>query len=264
MAQEQATGFPGVPTIFAILLSLKDLSAFALPSLRYFSNTAAALPPDHIRRLRAAFPRATVYSMYGLTECTRVTYLPPEELDRRPGSVGKGMPNEEVWVETEDGRVAAPGEVGELVIRGSNVMRGYWENPEATARCLKPGRLPGEVVLRSGDLFKTDADGFLYFVGRRDDIIKTRGEKVSPREVENVLHAHEGVREAAGIGVPHPVLGQAVKAFVVLRDGADATPSAILAWCRQRLEDYMVPKEVVVLDNLPKTPTGKVRQKELS
>jgi len=263
MREEGATGFPGVPTIFALLLSLKKLGEVAPPTVRYLTNTAAALPPAHIRRLQAAFSGATIYSMYGLTECTRVTYLPPEELERRPGSVGRGMPNEEVWVEGGDGGRAAPGEVGELLIRGANVMRGYWDDDEATSRCLKTGRYPGEVVLRSGDLFKTDEEGFLYFVGRMDDIIKSRGEKVSPREVENVLHAHAGVREAAVIGVDHAVLGQAIKAFVVPIEGAELDVREVIGFCRERLEEYMVPRQVVVIDELPKTATGKVRKKDL-
>jgi len=130
--------------------------------------------------------------MYGLTECKRVSYLPPEQLDLRPGSVGRGMPNEEVWLVDDEGRRLPNGSTGELVIRGSHVMRGYWRKPEQTAQRLRPGPIAGEMVLYSGDLFRTDDEGWLYFVARRDDIIKTRGEKVSPREVENVLYALDG------------------------------------------------------------------------
>ncbi|MGC2371860.1 MAG: AMP-binding protein, partial [Candidatus Sulfotelmatobacter sp.] len=199
--QEGVTGFPIVPTVSALLLQM-DLSKYKFPKLRYITNTAAALPVEHIRKLRALFPQAKLYSMYGLTECKRVSYLPPEQLDIRPSSVGKGMPNEEVYVVDENGNRVAPGVVGELVIRGANVMKGYWELPEETDRCLKAGPLPGEKVLYSGDLFRADEEGYLYFVGRKDDIIKTRGEKVSPREVEDVLYALEGIAEAAVIGVP--------------------------------------------------------------
>ncbi len=264
MLKERVTGFPGVPTVFAILLGLKDLGSKDFSALRYLTNTAAALPASHIRRLRELFPQARLYSMYGLTECKRVSYLPPAELDRRPTSVGRGMPNEEVYILDEDGNRAGPGVVGELVVRGSNVMLGYWELPEETAACLKPGHYPGERVLHTGDLFRTDEEGFLYFVARKDDIIKSRGEKVSPREVENVLYAIEGVLEAAVIGVEDQILGQAVKAFVALELGAKLTEKEILRHCSLHLENFMVPKQVAILPSLPKTATGKIRKKDLS
>jgi amino acid adenylation domain-containing protein len=198
--EERITGFPGVPTVFAMLLQL-DRSAFDLSSLRYLTNTAAALPPSHIHDLRAAFPGTTLYSMYGLTETKRTLYLPPDQLDVRPGSVGVAIPGTEAWLEDENGRRLPFGETGELVVRGRHVMRGYWEAPEATARRYRPGPLPGERVCHSGDLFRTDLDGYFYFVGRQDDIIKSRGEKVAPKEVENVLHMLPGVM-AAVVGVP--------------------------------------------------------------
>jgi acyl-CoA synthetase (AMP-forming)/AMP-acid ligase II len=198
--------------------------------------------------------------MYGLTECKRVTYLPPQQLDIRPTSVGRGMPNEEVWLVDEQGKRLPDGSTGELVIRGSNVMRGYWEKPEQTARRLKPGPYPGEMVLYSGDIFRTDEEGFLYFVARKDDIIKSRGEKVSPKEVENVLYALEGVQDAAVIGVPDEVLGQAIKAFVVLRPGCRHSEKDLLRHCQGRLESFMVPKHVVIVRELPTTDTGKIKK----
>src|SRR5208283_5624981 len=148
-------------------------------------------------------------------------------------------------------------EVGELVVRGRHVMRGYWEAPEATARRFRPGPVPGERLCYSGDLFKQDADGFFYFVGRSDDIIKSRGEKVAPKEVETVIYALPGVREVAVVGVPDPLLGQAVKAFVVSADST-LTEIRVLAHCRAHLEDYMVPKLVEFCPELPKTPSGKI------
>jgi len=262
MLREKVTGFPGVPTIFAILLQL-DLSKYDFPHLRYISNTAAALPVEHIRRIREAFPKATLYSMYGLTECKRVSYLPPDQLDIRPTSVGKGMPNEEGYIVDEHGNRAGPGVVGELVVRGSNVMRGYWENPEATDRVLKDGPYPGEKVLYTGDLFKMDEEGYLYFVASKDDIIKSRGEKVSHREVEDVLYALEGILEAAVIGVPDTILGQAVKATVVLKEGYALKEKDILRHCAKHLEDFMVPKIVEIRDSLPKTATGKIKKTDL-
>ncbi|HEY5997787.1 MAG TPA: AMP-binding protein [bacterium] len=263
MIREKVTGFPGVPTIFAILLGLKDLPKWDLSSLRYMTNTAAALPASHIRRLRELFPAVRLYSMYGLTECKRVSYLPPAELDRRPHSVGRGMPNEEVYIVDEQGNRVGPGVVGELVVRGANVMLGYWELPEETAACIRPGKYPGERVLYTGDLFKTDEEGFLYFVARKDDIIKSRGEKVSPKEVENALYGLDGVLEAAVIGVPDDILGEAVKAFVVPEAGAALTERDVLKHCAAHLENFMVPKAVEIMKSLPKTSTGKISKKEL-
>ncbi len=261
MEEERVTGFPGVPTIFAILLQM-DLSPYDLSSLRYMTNTAAALPPSHIQQLREKFPWVTLYSMYGLTECKRVSYLPPEELDRRPASVGIPIPNSEVWIVDEEGNRLGPRQIGELVVRGAHVMRGYWEAPEATAERYRPGPLPGERVLYTGDLFWMDEDGFLYFVGRKDDIIKSRGEKVAPKEIENVLYEIPGVVEAAVIGVPDPILGEAIKAFVVL-DGVTLTERDILRHCRARLEDFMVPQYVEIRDSLPKTASGKIKKTAL-
>jgi len=258
MEVERVTGFPGVPTVFAILLRM-DLSPYDLGNLRYLTNTAAALPPSHITTLREKFPWATLYSMYGLTECKRTLYLPPDQLEVRPGSVGIAIPGTEVWIEDEEGNYAGPGVVGELVIRGSHVMRGYWEDAEATAECYRPGPTPGERILYSGDLFKMDEEGYLYFVARKDDIIKSRGEKVSPKEVENVLYGLAGVAEAAVIGVPDPILGQAIKAFVVL-DNVQLTEKEVLRHCRANLEDYSVPQYVEFCAELPKTDSGKIRK----
>jgi acyl-CoA synthetase (AMP-forming)/AMP-acid ligase II len=202
--------------------------------------------------------------MYGLTECKRVSYLPPEELDRRPTSVGRGMPNEQVYlVDAEDRVVTEPGVVGQLVVRGANVMQGYWELPEETAAVLRPGRWPWERVLYTGDLFTMDDEGFLFFVSRGDDIIKSRGEKVSPKEVENVLYEHPAVIEAAVVGVPDDTLGEAVKAYIVRRRGAEVTEKEIIAHCMRHLEDFMVPKIVEFREELPKTSTGKITKKGL-
>jgi long-chain acyl-CoA synthetase len=256
--EERVTGLPGVPTIFAILLQM-DLSPYDLSRLRYLSNTGAALPPSHIQELRHKFPGAAVYSMYGLTETKRTLYLPPDQLDRRPGSVGIAIPGTEVWIEDEAGNRLGPGEMGELVARGRHVMRGYWEDPQATAARYRPGPLPGERACYTGDLFRMDEEGYLYFVGRKDDIIKSRGEKVAPKEVENVLYALPGLIEVAVIGVPDPIMGEAVKAFVVA-NGAELTEAEVLAHCRAHLEDFMVPKYVEFRDKLPKTSSGKIKK----
>jgi len=258
METERVTGFPGVPTVFTMLLSI-DLSPYDLSSLRYLTNTAAALPPSHIAQLRKKFPWATLYSMYGLTETKRTLYLPPEQLDERPGSVGIAIPGTEVWIEDREGNRLGPGQVGELVVRGRHVMRGYWGDPQATAERYRPGPIPGERLCYTGDYFTQDEEGFLYFVSRKDDIIKSRGEKVAPKEVENVLYDLKGVREVAVVGVPDPVLGQAVKAIIVA-DDAELTEARVLAHCRANLEDFMVPKYVAFTDELPKTTTGKIRK----
>jgi long-chain acyl-CoA synthetase len=173
------------------------------------------------------------------------------------------MPNEEVYIVDEQGRRVGPGVVGELVVRGANVMKGYWKSPEATDKCLRPGPLPYERVLYTGDLFRADEDGFLYFLGRRDDMIKSRGEKVSPREVENVLHKMPGVAEAAVIGVPDPVLGQAIKAVLVLEKDAPVTERDVLKHCSANLEDFMMPKIVEFRQSMPRTSTGKINKREL-
>lgn len=263
IADEGVTGFPIVPTISATLLQM-DLSRYTFPKLRYITNTAAALPLEHIRKLRSAFPRVRIYSMYGLTECKRVSYLPPDQIDIRPGSVGRGMPNEEVYIVDPDGNRVAPGVVGELVIRGSNVMKGYWELPDETDKYLRPGRLPGEKVLHSGDLFYADPEGYLFFVGRRDDMIKTRGEKVSPREIEDAIYSLDSVAEAAVIGVPDPLLGSAIKAFIVPKQGAALTAQDVLRHCSAKLEDFMIPKIVEFRPSLPKTDTGKISKRAIA
>ena len=263
LVETHATGFPLVPTISAILLQM-DLSKYDFSGLRYVTNTGAALPTEHITRLRELLPHVQVFSMYGLTECKRVSYLPLDQIDIRPGSVGRAMPNSETYIVDENGRRLPYGEVGELVVRGANVMKGYWEAPERTAERLKPGDIPGEMVLYTGDLFRCDEEGYLYFVGRRDDIIKSRGEKVSPKEIENILFSHPEIAEAAVVGDPDPVLGQSIRAVVSLREGSHVSERDVLAWCRQSLEDYMVPQRVEFRDALPKSPNGKVDKKQLT
>ena len=263
MARERVTVFPGVPTMFALLMNLKSAAICNLPDLRLITNTAAALSEHHIQQLRALFPQAQLYSMYGLTECKRVTYLPPNQLHIRPTSVGRGMPNQEVWLIGEAGQRLPLGATGELVVRGSHVMRGYWDKPAATAERLHLDPVTGQTVLHSGDIFRTDGEGFLYFVARRDDIIKSRGEKVSPREVENVLYSLDGVLEAAVVGVPDALLGEAVKAFVALKPGSALTERDVVRHCTAHLEGFMVPKTVIFVGELPKTDTGKIKKTDL-
>jgi len=263
MAQEGVTGLPVVPPTASILLGMKGLQPGGFPRMRYITNTAAPLPPAHSRRLQEIFPSVRIFSNYGMTENIRGTYLPPEEIHNRPSSVGKAMPNTEAYVVDEGGKRLGPGQVGELVIRGPNLLKGYWRNPEATDQALRPGPHPWEKVLYTGDLFLADEEGYLYFQGRKDDIIKTRGEKVSPKEIENVLYSLEGILEAAVIGVPDPVLGMALKAVVVPVAGSTLTDRDILRHCAQHLEDFMIPREIEFREELPKTESGKIRKRDL-
>jgi long-chain acyl-CoA synthetase len=261
IAEERVTGLPGVPTIFATLLQM-DLSSFDLSSLRYVTSAAAALPPSHIRQLQDKLPGTKIFSMYGQTETKRTLYLPPEQLRARPGSVGIAIPGTEVWIEGEDGARLGPNQVGELVVRGRHVMRGYWQAPDATAERFRPGPLPGEKVCHTGDLFRMDEAGYMYFVGRKDDIINTRGEKVAPKEIENVLHSLPGVIEAAVVGVPDPILGEAVKAVLVV-DPSRVRKTDVLAHCKAHVEDFMIPKYVEFRNELPKTSSGKTLRRGL-
>jgi amino acid adenylation domain-containing protein len=252
------TGFPGVPTIFAKMLGFAPFEALDLSSLRYLSNTAAAFPAAHIRALRKYVPQAVIFSMYGLTECTRVSYLDPLLLDRKPMSVGRAMPNSDTYIVDETGQRCRAHEVGELVVRGTSVMRGYWQRPEETAKTLRDGDIAGEKVLFTGDLFWMDEDGDLYFVGRRDDVFKCRGEKVSPREVEACLYELTSVAEAVVVGVPHPTDGMAIKAHVVPREGHVLTEDMLRLHCRSHLEPLLVPRFFELRDALPKTDSGKI------
>jgi len=263
VVEEKVTGFPLVPTMAALLLQMEDLSKFNFSHLRYMTNTAAALPVAYIRKLQSIFPQVKIFSMYGLTECKRVSYLPPDQVDKRPDSVGIPIPNEEVFVVDENGNEVPPGQVGELVIRGSNVMQGYWNALEETAKRYRPGRYRGEALLYSGDLFRRDEEGYLYFVARKDDMIKTKGERVSPKEIENALCELEGVAEAAVIGVPDEIFGQAIKAFVVQKKGAGVKEKDVVGYCTKNLESFMVPKYVEFMDSFPKSPSGKIDKKQL-
>jgi acyl-coenzyme A synthetase/AMP-(fatty) acid ligase len=261
MAQERVTGFAGVPTIYSMLLGM-NLQPFDLSSLRYLTNAAAGLPVEHVKRLRQQFPKVDLYLMHGLTEVARTMYLPPDQTDQRPDSSGIAIPGTELWIEGDTGQRLGAGETGELVVRGRNVMRGYWNDDALSAERFRPGPISGERLCYTGDLFKMDAEGYFYFVSRKDDIIKSRGEKVAPREVENVLYTIAGVQDAAVVGVPDPIMGQAIKAFIVA-PGAALTEAAVISHCKSRLEEFMVPRQVEFRTELPKTGSGKIRRIDL-
>jgi amino acid adenylation domain-containing protein len=262
--EQRITGFAAVPTIFQLLISLPGLADRELPHLRFLTNAGAGLPGPVVGSVRKAFPDARLYLMYGQTECQRVCRLPAADVDADPTSVGVAIPGTEAWVEDEDGEVAAPGAVGELMVRGPHVMQGYWGNEEATQRRLRPGRWPWERVLMTGDLFRTDERGYLYFVSRRDDIIKSRGQKVAPREVEDALHAFPGVRDTAVVGVPDRLAGEAVHAHVSADPGVELDPAELRRHCAGLLESHMVPQRVVVHDELPRIGSGKIDRRSLA
>jgi acyl-CoA synthetase (AMP-forming)/AMP-acid ligase II len=264
IGRHRVTGLPGVPTIFARMLQFAPFDSLNMSSLRYITNTAAAFPPSHIRRLRELLPRVTIFSMYGVTESTRVAYLDPAKLDAKITSVGQAMPNSEVYIVDEEGRRLGPREVGELVVRGTSVMRGYWRRPEETAKALRDCLfIPGEKVFYTGDLFWADADGDLHFVGRRDDVFKCRGEKVSPKEVENALYELQEVAEAAVIGVADDTDGYAVKAYIVFHDGQQLREEVLRRHCKSRLEPWLQPKYFEICKLLPKTDSGKITRHAL-
>jgi acyl-CoA ligase (AMP-forming) (exosortase A-associated) len=265
LLKEKITGLAGVPTLWSLLAQpTSTLEKQPLPDLRYITNTGGAMPQAVLKVLRHALTTTKVFLMYGLTEAFRSTYLPPEELDRRPTSMGRAIPDTEILLLNEKGELCKPGEPGELVHRGPTVSMGYWNRPEDTARALRPNPLlPPEMgdcerVCYSGDLVKMDEEGFLYFVGRRDTLIKSSGVRISPTEVEEVLYQTGKVRGAAVIGLPDEVLGQSIKAFVVPRDGDALDTEALLATCGEKMPRYMIPKFIEVLSELPKTSSGKV------
>ena len=264
LLKERITGLAGVPTLWSLLAQPNStLQKQPLPDLRYITNTGGAMPQPVLAVLRRTLPATKIFLMYGLTEAFRSTYLPPEELDRRPTSMGKAIPDTEILVLNE-GQLCKPGEVGELVHRGPTVSMGYWGRPEDTDRVLRPNPLlPAQVgdcerVCYSGDLVKMDEEGFLYFVGRRDTMIKSSGFRISPTEVEEALFHSGKLQMAAVIGIPDEILGQSIKAFVVARNGEPPDADALLAFCGEKLPRYMIPKSVEFLDALPKTSSGKV------
>ena len=267
-AEERITGLTAVPPLW-IQLSQQEWPAEAANSMRYIANTGGHMPRTTLNVLRGIMPQAKPYLMYGLTEAFRSTYLDPAEVDTRVDSIGKAIPNAEIMVVREDGETCQPGEHGELVHRGALVALGYWNDPDRTAQRFRPapGQPTGipipEMAVWSGDVVRTDEDGFIYFVGRGDDMIKTSGYRVSPTEVEDVVYATKLVGEAVTIGVPHPVLGQGIVVVAVGPGGGALDADALMHECRHQLPLYMVPQRIVTRDALPRTPNGKIDRKSL-
>lgn len=274
VVREQVTGLTAVPPLWIQLAQLKWPETVTA-HLRYIANTGGRMPLETLTRLRGHFPRTRPFLMYGLTEAFRATFLPPEEVDRRPDSIGKAIPNAEVMVLREDGSPCAPNEPGELVQRGALVALGYWNDPEKTAERFKPlparapsreaGLMLAETAVFSGDTVRMDEEGYLYFIGRRDEMIKTSGYRVSPTEVEEILYATRLVGECVAFGVAHDTLGQAIHVVATPPQGGTLDAGELLAACRARMPAYMVPANIAVHPGpLPRNPNGKIDRKTLS
>jgi len=275
MEREGVTGLTAVPPLY-IQLSQLEWPGAINSTLRYFANTGGRMPRETLTLLRQRVPRARPFLMYGLTEAFRSTYLPPEEVDRRPDSIGKAIPNAEILVLREDGSPCAAEEPGELVHRGALVGMGYWNDADKTAERYKllapdaPGRQAGlqlpEYAVFSGDTVRMDAEGFLYFIGRRDEMMKTSGYRVSPTEVEEILYATQLVGECMAFGVEHPVLGQAIQVIATPPAATGVLDTKVLLQaCKARMPAYMVPAGIDVLAGpLPRNPNGKIDRKTLS
>ena len=270
VAQHQITGLAAVPPLWVQLAQLPWPES-VVDHLRYITNSGGHMPTLTLNALRDALPKTKPFLMYGLTEAFRSTYLPPDQVDKRPDSMGKAIPNAEILVVREDGTECAANEPGELVHRGVHVSLGYWNDVEKTAGRFKPapGQLNGlvipELAVWSGDTVKRDDEGYLYFVSRRDEMIKTSGYRVSPTEVEEVIYGTGLVAEVAAFGVPHPTLGQAIVVVVMHKPGTETTPEALLAGAKRELPAFMVPHKILTRnDSLPRNPNGKIDRKTLA
>lgn len=263
---QSITGLAAVPALW-LQLARQDWSV--CKSLRYLTNSGGAMPRSTLDMLRSTLPNTRIYLMYGLTEAFRSTFLPTAELTRRPDSVGKAIPNAEVFVLRQDGSICDVDEPGELVHRGALVAMGYWNDPEKTAERFRPwqavaGLTVTETVVWSGDTVRRDVDGFLYFIGRTDEMIKVSGYRVSPGEVEEVAYRYHGVNEAAAFGVTHTAWGQAVVLVASVPSDADIEPEALRRHCQEYMPAYMVPVHIVLVpDALPRNSNGKIDRNAL-
>lgn len=269
LSRFEITGLAAVPPLWNQLAAL-EWPEDVRQRLRYITNSGGAMPQSTTEKLQAALPSTDIFLMYGLTEAFRSTYLPPDQVAVRPTSMGKAIPNAEILVVRDDGSLCDANEVGELVHRGPLVSQGYWNDPAKTAERFKPA--PGqlnelpltEIAVWSGDQVYRDEEGFLYFVSRKDEMIKTSGYRVSPTEVEEVLYQSPLIRETAAIGVPHPTLGQAIVLVACSKEGEEDNKDAVLQYCRQQLPNFMIPQEVIFKTALPRNPNGKIDRKLLS
>jgi len=255
MEQEKTTGFSGVPSNFLILLGNSTFAARKLEHLRYFTQAGGAMAPETIRRLISVFGHKEIFIMYGQTEAApRVTWLPPERLNEKVGSIGIAVPGVTIEVLDDNDHPVPVGETGEIVVSGPNVMMGYWNQPADNAEVLRNGKL------HTGDLAKQDADGYFWVVGRKKEIIKSGGNRVSAKEIEECLLANELILEACVVGVPDNILGEAIRAVIVLKSGRESNAKEIQAYCKKHLADFKVPKQIVFVSELPKYQSGKVNK----
>jgi acyl-CoA synthetase (AMP-forming)/AMP-acid ligase II len=255
MAQEAVSGFSGVPSTFALLLSRVNLGDYDLSKLRYITQAGGAMAPALADRLSTALPHTDLFIMYGQTEASaRLTYLPPHMLKKKRGSIGIAIPNTTIEVRNKAGEVTAPGETGEICASGENIMQGYWKDNEKTDQVLKDG------WLYTGDLAHTDADGYLYIDGRSSDMIKSGANRISPKEIEEVIQELEDVHEVAVIGSPDELLGEVIKAYVVPRKDSELQQRTIQHHCKSNLAIYKIPKTIEFIEELPKTASGKIKK----
>ena len=258
MISEKVTGFPGVPSTFSLLLHHSGLHNYSFPHLRYLTQAGCALSPALARELASAFSGVPIYVMYGQTEAApRLSYLDPADLFRKPGSIGKAIPGVTLEVIAPDGSIAQPGEIGEIVASGPNVMTGYWGLPDASNEVVRNRRL------WTGDLATTDDEGFLYMVGRKSEMIKSGAHRIAPKEIEEVLHEHCAVYEVAVVGVKDEILGEKIKACIVLKQSAVCLEKDLLQHCRKILPAYKIPHIIEFHKDLPKTESGKTKKSGL-
>jgi acyl-CoA ligase (AMP-forming) (exosortase A-associated) len=268
LAQEKITGLAAVPPLWNLLVEL-PWPTEAAENLRYITSSGGVVPVQTSELLRQVLPDTEIFLMYGLTEAFRSTYLPPDQIDKRPNSIGKAIPNAEVMVLRSDGTPCYVDEPGELVHRGALVALGYWNDVEMTRLRFRPipkriDAMPSEeLAVWSGDIVKMDSEGYLYFLRREDDLIKTMGYRVSPNEVEQIFHRTGLVSEVVALGIPHSTIGQSIILIAKVKDGSDVTEKQLLESCKQRLANYMIPSEIIFRTSLPTNPNGKVDRKRL-
>ncbi len=253
--KEKATGFSGVPSTFSLLLSRTKLKDYNLSSLRYMTQAGGAMTSDNIRRVIEALPNLDFYVMYGQTEATaRLSYLPPQNLEKKMGSVGKAIPGVSLEIRDESGKKVPPGKQGQIYVTGNNIMMGYWKDKEATESVIKNG------WLGTGDLATYDEEGYIYISGRSSEMIKSGANRISPKEIEEVISELEGVEEVAAVGVPDELLGQIIKVVIVTSPGVSLKKMQIQSYCRENLANYKIPKIVEFAVELPKTASGKIKR----
>jgi long-chain acyl-CoA synthetase len=253
MVRENVTGFSGVPSTYAILLNRSAIRQYQFPKLRYVTQAGAAMSPKLVHQLKEIMPTTDIFIMYGQTEAAaRLSYLDPKEIYRKAGSIGMAIPGVTLQLLDRQGKPVPPGDVGEIVAQGDNIMFGYWEKPEETAKVLRSG------CLHTSDLAKMDEEGFLYIVSRKDDMIKSGSHRIAPKEIEEIILEHDAVYEVAVVGMEDDILGESIRACIVLKTENPCNAKEIILHCRRNLPAYKIPHQITFYDELPKTATGKI------